>query len=90
MATLRTGRISPAGPRGGLVSRYDLILFKLYATVDHASPRSVHYKDLLALAPTDEELETAADWARPQNVSPEFHAILDEVVTHVRRELTQH
>jgi len=73
----------------GIASRFDLIFFKLYAAVDHANTRSVHYHDLLALAPTDDELIAAADWVRPQNASPEFHVILDDVVAHVRRQLRQ-
>ena len=71
----------------GLVSRHDLIFFKLYAAADDASPRSVHFKDLLALTPSDEELDAAAAWVRPQNASPEFHEILDQVSAHVRRQL---
>lgn len=44
----------------GLIGRYDLIFFKLYAAADHASPGSVHARDLLALSPTREELDAAA------------------------------
>jgi len=73
----------------GLVSRYDLVFFKLYATVDHATTRSVHYKDLLALSPTHEELIAAASWVRQQNASPEFGEILDQVVSHVSSQLKQ-
>jgi hypothetical protein len=71
----------------GLASRYDLIFFKLYAAADHASTGSVHYKDLLALEPTPEELDAAADWIRPQNASPEFHKILDQLLDHLKRQL---
>lgn len=71
----------------GLVSRRDLIFFKLYAAADHATPRSVHYKDLIALAPTSQELSAAADWVRPQNASPIFHVIIDQLVDHVREQL---
>src|SRR5215208_8393439 len=82
----------PAGAPGvgldvGVVSRADLIFFKLYAAADDATTRSVHYKDLLALAPTAEELDAAAAWVRPQNASPEFHEILDQLMVHVRRQL---
>jgi hypothetical protein len=72
----------------GLVARYDLIFFKLYAAADHANTRSVHYRDLLALAPTRGELDAAAAWVRRQDVAPEFHAILDQLIAHVERQLT--
>lgn len=72
----------------GLVSRYDLIFFKLYAAADDAHTGSVHYKDLLALKPTASELDAAADWIRPQNASPEFRAILDELMDHLIRHIT--
>jgi hypothetical protein len=71
----------------GLVSRYDLIFFKLYAAADDATTRSVHYKDLLALAPTGEELDAAAAWVRTQDASSQFHKILDQVVAHARHQL---
>ncbi len=71
----------------GLVSRYDLIFFKLYAATDDASTRSVHYKDLLALRPRSDELDDAANWIRPQNASPEFQSILDELMEHLKRQL---
>src|SRR5215208_5095338 len=77
----------PVGLDVGVVSRADLIFFKLYAAADDATTRSVHYKDLLALAPTAEELDAAAAWVRPQNASPEFHEILDQLMVHVRRQL---
>ena len=72
----------------GLVSRYDLIFFKLYAAVDDAYTGSVHYKDLVALNPTSDELTAAANWIRPQNASPEFHSILGELINHLLRDLT--
>lgn len=71
----------------GLASRLDLIFFKLYAAADHGTSRSVHYRDLLALSPTLHELIAAADWIRPQTASPEFHVILDQLVSHVRERL---
>src|SRR5579862_6924549 len=71
----------------GLVSRRDLIFFKLYAAADYATPRSVHYKDLIALSPTSNELSMAAEWIRPQNASPVFHGILAELVAYARKEL---
>lgn len=71
----------------GLVDRYDLIFFKLFAAADSPGPQSVHYRDLLALAPAAAELETAAEWVRTQDASPEFGEILRRVVNHVSRDL---
>lgn len=68
----------------GLVSRYDLIFFKLYAAADSGTPESVHYQDLLALEPTEEELEEAEAWVREQDPSPGFASILDAVLKSVR------
>lgn len=68
----------------GLVSRHDLIFFKLYAAADSGSPRSVHYQDLLALEPTSEELEAAEAWVREQDPSPGFASLLDAVLNTVR------
>ena len=47
----------------GLAGRQTLIALKLFAAVDQG-PRSVHYQDLVVLAPTDEELDIAASWVR--------------------------
>jgi hypothetical protein len=44
----------------GLASRYDLIFFKLYAAADSTGPGSRHFQDLLALQPSDVELDEAA------------------------------
>jgi hypothetical protein len=68
----------------GIVSRYDLIFFKLFAAVDSPGTGSVHYQDLLALSPSPEELEAAARWVRTQDVSPEFAHVLEKVVEHAR------
>ena len=71
----------------GLAGRYDLICFKLHAAVDIGSPTHVHYKDLLALSPSEEELREAAAWVRTQDAGPQFPQNLELVVTHVRRDL---
>jgi len=47
----------------GLADRYDLIFLKLYAAADSEGPASVHYQDLMALQPTNEELDAAARWS---------------------------
>lgn len=72
----------------GLVDRYDLIFFKLFAAADSEGPESIHYRDLLALEPTEEELDAAADWGREQDTSPEFLAILEQVVGQARRDVS--
>lgn len=69
----------------GLADRYDLIFLKLYAAADSEGPESVHFQDLMALQPTDEELDTAAGWVRSQDVSSPFARILEEVLQHARR-----
>lgn len=70
----------------GLVSRYDLIFFKLYAAVD-SGPKSVHYQDLLALRPSKEELQEAAAWVRTQDVSEGFQQMLDQALTQVAQDV---
>ena len=54
-----------------LPAREDLICFKLYALVDQG-PRSKHMDDLRALAPSREELLTAARWTRTHDPSVGF------------------
>jgi hypothetical protein len=71
----------------GIVSRYDLIFFKLFAAADDVGTASVHYHDLVALGPTSEELTVAATWVRGQDASSVFAEILEQVITHVRRHL---
>jgi len=72
-----------AALRVGLVAREDLIAFKLYASADQTGPDSVHVRDLLALRPTPQHLADAAAWIRTQDVSPEFHAVVERVVSYV-------
>ncbi|MDQ8162894.1 MAG: hypothetical protein P3C10_09965 [Gemmatimonadota bacterium] len=71
----------------GLVARYDLISFKLFAAADSSGPRSVHYQDLLALRPTAAELDDALRWVQTQDASPAFADVLDQVAMHVRTDL---
>lgn len=71
----------------GLVDRYDLIFFKLFAAADAIGPQSVHYQDLLRLRPTSAELRAAAEWVRTQDASPAFAAVLDRVVRQCRVDL---
>lgn len=70
----------------GLVDRRDLVSFKLYAAADDVGPRSVHYQDLLALEPTDAELEAAGHWVREQDPTPDFGRVVEEVIRHVRQD----
>ena len=69
----------------GLCARIDLIFFKLEAAADQPNSNSRHYHDLLALRPSADELQRAADWVRSQNAGPDFHAILDRVIAYVSR-----
>jgi hypothetical protein len=69
----------------GIVARYDLIFFKLFAAADATGTQSVHDQDLIAMRPTSAEIDAAAAWVRTQDASPEFHNILDRVVSHVRK-----
>lgn len=67
----------------GIAGRRSLIALKLYAAADTA-PRSVHTQDLVALAPTDEELDEAAEWARAQDATTACNAMVDQVVQYVK------
>jgi hypothetical protein len=71
----------------GIADRRDLIAFKLYAAADSTGPSSVHYQDLIALGPSTEEIDWAAEWVRTQDVAPEFHAVLTQVADHVKHSL---
>ena len=71
----------------GLVDRYDLIFFKLYAAADSGGPASVHYQDLRALRPTSLELDEAATWARKQDPSAGFSIILEQVMERLRTDV---
>jgi hypothetical protein len=70
--------------RVGIVGRRDLICFKLYASSDQTGPDNVHVRDLLALKPDAEDLEWAAEWVRAQDSSPEFQAVVTQVVAYVQ------
>ncbi len=70
----------------GFVGRQTLITLKLFAAVDR-SPESVHYQDLLALQPTTSELATAEEWVVGQDTSEHFPKLIQDVITHVRRDL---
>jgi hypothetical protein len=63
---------------GGLVvhlaGRFDQVCFKFYAAVDQG-PRSKHSQDLSRLAPTPDELRSAARWARAHDPSDGFRVM---------------
>ncbi|HEX8243063.1 MAG TPA: hypothetical protein VF541_06200 [Longimicrobium sp.] len=67
----------------GLAGRRTLIALKLFAAVDQ-SLRSVHAQDLIALAPTDAELDEASGWVLTQDASHVFPQLVSQVVQHVR------
>jgi hypothetical protein len=68
---------------GGLVvwlaGRYDMVCFKLYATVDQG-PRSRHFQDLVELRPTHDDMLGAARWAVTHDPSPGFRSLLVETL----------
>ena len=73
-----------AGLRVGLTSPRDLVSFKLFAAADDR-PGGRHAKDLLALNPSDADLDAAADWVKGQDANVnEFPGIVDKVVEYVR------
>ena len=73
-----------AGLSVGLVAREDLIFFKLYAAADDVGPASVHFQDLVALDPTDDELSAAGRWVASQDPGTDFAAVVSKVIDHVR------
>ena len=64
-----------------LASRLDHIALKLYAAVDQG-PDSKHAADLLALAPSLDELLGAARWARTHDPSEGFRSELLQALRH--------
>ena len=70
----------------GFAGRQSLLALKLFAAVDR-SRESVHFQDLVALAPSDPELEEAATWVRSQDSSEHFPTLVKEVVASVRHDL---
>lgn len=63
-----------------LPARRDLVCFKLYAAVDQTE-RSKHFSDVRELAPTHEDLLTAARWTRTQDPSPGFLGELRRILS---------
>lgn len=69
--------------RVGIADRTALICFKLHAAVDNAM-QGRHERDLMALNPTDDELDMAAAWVRTQDAGPDFPGQVGEAVEYVR------
>lgn len=61
--------------------RYDLIHLKLFAAIDQGPGR--HVRDLLTLAPTDEEMLAAGRWVLSQDASESFPSLVKEALTHL-------
>lgn len=61
--------------------RYDLIHLKLFAAIDQGPGR--HVRDLLTLAPSDEEILAAGRWVLTQDASESFPSLLKEALTHL-------
>jgi hypothetical protein len=67
-----------------LVGRRTLIDLKLFAAVDRG-PGSVHFQDLIALDPSEEELRRAEGWILTQDAAPEWSSLVHEVIEDVER-----
>lgn len=67
----------------GFAGRASIIALKLFAAVDQGN-ESVHFQDLVALDPTESELEAAAGWVGRQDPAPGFADLVDEEVANVR------
>jgi hypothetical protein len=63
------------------IGRTDQMFFKLYAAVDR---NDYHVQDLLALHPTEKEMEEAVRWVLTQDVSREFRSILKDFLKEHR------
>jgi hypothetical protein len=61
------------------ISRIDQIYFKLYAAIDNG-PGSYHYRDLLSLNPTKDEISDAVKWVITQDVSEPFALSLKDML----------
>lgn len=68
----------------GIADQLDLVHFKLEAAADQPSAESNrHLEDLLALRPSDSDLETAVAWVKEKNVGPGYHEIVNKVRDYV-------
>jgi hypothetical protein len=60
------------------LSRLDQIHFKTYAAADSGPGR--HYNDLVALNPTEDEIEMGAKWALTQDPSEAFKSMVKKML----------
>lgn len=63
------------------LSRYDQIHFKLYAAVDQSGGK--HYDDLMALKPTEKEIEKAACWSMTHDSSEGYRRVLRDFLERI-------
>ena len=70
----RLERVDHRGLVTWFAGRFDMICFKLYATVD-LGPRSHHLQDLRELQPTTDELLLAARWTLTHDPSPGYREL---------------
>ena len=63
------------------LGRYDQIHFKLYAAVDQGAGK--HFDDLLALKPTEIEIEQAARWSMTHDVSEGYKQNLQSLLEYI-------
>lgn len=63
-----------------IAGREDLIALKLWASADRWPVPGRHLADLEALAPTDDELRSAAAWTRLRDPSPGYGQLLVAVL----------
>ena len=61
-------------------SRWDLIHFKLFASIDRDD---YHVQDLLSLNPSENEIEAAARWVLTQDVSHEFRLLTKQFLEEI-------
>ena len=61
-------------------SRIDLIHLKLFAAVDRDD---YHIQDLLALKPSEEEIEKAVRWVLTQDISEDFRRLLKKLLEEI-------
>jgi len=65
-----------------LADRFDMVCFKLYATVDQG-PRSRHLQDLGELRPNRDELLAAARWTVTHDPSPGYRSLLVDTLSQL-------
>ena len=77
------GWLEFGGLRVALAGRIGLIPLKLFAAIDQG-PTSVHWRDLLAVRPDQQELDLATKWVRTQDVGSEFQTFVSDAVERLQ------